>query len=440
MTDLTPILMPQSIEAEVAVLGSILINPGEALDQAVALLSSPCFYQRSHQIIFAALSDMHSKGEPVDTVTVTTRLKDAGTLEECGGPYYLSKLSVAFPTSAHVRYYIDVLREKWRLRRIIELSTQSIERCYSQEDSMETVGTMEQEFIELSQGSSCSENHLEPAVAELHRQIELRKSGKTICGLETGILALDKLTGGLHDTTMTLLAGRPSMGKSAMLDQIVLTQLERNIPCLYIGLESSLSRIVGKIVAKRLEIPWADFVRSDMTPANLSRMERCAGWLKTSSLILKRPASLSVSELRSMIRMEHRRHGIKLFVLDYIQKLYGGTDPDKERLMLAAASQQIQQACVETGVPALVAVQLNRSSEKNARPSMSDLKGSGQLEQDADSIFILWSDKVRETWDANQLFPTFLTVAKHKDGRCGDLELLHDMRLMIFRTPEKRGG
>lgn len=432
-TELSARVMPQSTEAEIAVLGGCILTPNECLDETILQASEDHFYQRSHKIIFNALSDLRATGSPIDAITLTTKLKDAGKLEEVGGAYYISKVSGAFPTTAHLAFYLELLKKKHQLRQMISLGSVMIHESYSAEEPGPILERHDQELFEITKAAGTSgQNRLQSAADKVQLAIEARKRGDRVTGLQTGILTLDNVFYGLQRSQYTILAGRPSSGKTALLDQIVMNVVLRDEPTLYIPLESDETRIVGKMACKIADVAYSDFVRCQLDPKGLWEVETALKLLRSKPLFVVIPQQITVGEIRATFMRHARQMDLKLFCIDYIQKIPVSPGSD-ERRTISEASMMFQRCSIETGVPSLVLAQLNRTADSAPRPRMSHLKESGQLEQDADNILMLWSEKdPHEVTDP--LLETTFSIEKNKDGASGlDEHMLFDRPLLKFK-------
>lgn len=429
-------IMPQSSESELAVLGSIMLDPRDALEIALGL-SVDHFWHKHHALTFTAISELHRLGNPIDTVSLTNHLRDSGNLEFVGGAYFVSQLTRVVPSSSNVGYYVDVIREKQRLRNLIVLAGKIEKEAYEAEDSKDLLSDVESQIYAMGAENQTSENQLQEACLEIERQIELRKQGIKISGLSSGIPSFDQIFFGFQKGQYYVLGGRPSSGKSAFADQVCGNVLERGESVIYISLESSKERVVGKLAAKRAQVVYSDFIKGYLNPEDLERFSKANAFFKKSNLILHKPYDLTGASIRSLMRKEKRKNNIGLMIFDYLQ-LIGIPNGMDERRAIGDCSKQIQRACIETGVPALVLAQLNRDSEKEARPKMRHLKETSQIEQDADNIILLWSDKEPNEVPLTEYLPVTCSIEKNKDGPSGiDQELFFDRKLMTFRETQK---
>lgn len=431
----TPKDLPYSEEAEVAVLSAFLTSP-EALEH-VPGLNAGHFLTRSRTIIFESILDLVKSEKSVDMISVTDWLRASGRLEDVGGAFGVSQLASAFPTSAHVQQHIDILKEKYRLRCLIFLASEIQQKAYEADESRELLNEVEARVFAMGTDQGTDKNQLEDGCAELDRQIDLRRKGGTLPGIKTGIPSFDSVYFGILPGQYYVIGGRPSAGKTAFADQVTLNFLSEGKRVLYVSLESSRDRVIGKLATKKSQTCYSEFIRNRVDEETLEKISRANSFLKKTSLVVLKIGDLTGQALRSTIRREKRNQGLDLVVIDYLQLFYTPHNME-ERRALAEHSKQIQRSCHETGVPALVLVQLNRESEKESRPKMRHIKECGQVEQDADNVSLLWCDKEPKDVPLTEFLPVMLSIEKNKDGPSGlDQELFFDRKLMTFREIQR---
>jgi replicative DNA helicase len=404
---------PWSEEAERSVLGGLLLNSQSCLDACMMALSPEHFFQRSHAIIFAVIWEMSVENAPVDAVTVRMRLKDTGRLEEVGGDYAIAQLAAGMATSAHAEYFIAVMVEKYKARRLIDICTTAIRESYASSDAMPQ---LEQDLFRLAAGVSREENELPHGVKEFEQEISLRDGGESsVVGLRVGIGAWQRCFGGILPSRYYVIGGRPGMGKSAMLEQHCIAALSEGKRVLYVSRELRRDRVVGRLCAKIAGVDYSKFLRASSSQNERDRLRVAAKKLLAHNLYLVTPSHMTGSKLRSLMRRAHRQQAVDLVVVDYMQKL------DREKGLdmvqgVARNSEEISAGINETGIPAIVAIQLNRESEKeNRRPRMSDIKESGQIEQDADCVALLWNPNKEKPLEGT-MREMLMTVGKNRDG------------------------
>lgn len=417
-------------EAEKGVLASIFWdNRNESMDK-VSRLEPHHFSVRTHGIIFDACRKLYLDGKPVDVITLNEKLRSMGKLEEIGGEFAFKPILDYIATPAHIDYYANEVLEKSRLFRLNDIAEKirrSSEVC---ENVSGFISEIESDIYSLQEDNSQT-NLKDKAADNLEIQIQKRLSGQTVFGLQSGIHSFDKFFGGFQEGQYYVIGGRPSTGKSAFADQVTCNLIERGVPVLYIALEGSTDRCYAKFASKRAGLVFTDYQLGKMSKEQYSLLSDIGKKIKKEPLVLMRPANISSTEIRSIIRRESRNNKIGLVVLDYIQKVKVPANMD-ERRGIAEASKQIQQACVDTGVPSLIVVQLNRES-LNERPKMSHIKETGQIEQDADNIMLMFPDDECEQAPESKLAPVIMSIEKNKDGMNGlEVKLLFDKPKMKF--------
>lgn len=425
-------------EAERGVLSSILWDPtGDAIDKAM-ILSPEYFSVRTHGIIFSACQALYLEGYPVDTVTLNEKLRSMGKLDEIGGPYGFSEIMKYTATASNIEYYAKEVLNKSKLYKLAEVGAKIKSRTEICENVSELISEIESDVFNLQRDGS-HENMVLTASSSLKIQIQKRLSGEKVHGLKSGIDSFDEYFGGFQKGQYYVIGGRPSSGKTAFCDQIVTNLVSREIPVLYIALESSTDRVYEKIAHKLAGLVYTQFLRNTMSKEDLARLTSSNAMLERSKLILMRPQDISANEIRSIIRRHKRTHEIELVVLDYLQKIFIPSRME-ERRGIGEASKQIQQACVDTGVPSLIVVQLNRESDSFNRPSMNHIKESGQIEQDADNIILLFPDPDIDvkSFPKDEMLPVTMAIEKNKDGiKDWDCHLLFDRPKMKFAEKSK---
>lgn len=425
--------LPQSLEAEKLILSSLMHDRVGNVIDSCSKLRPEHFYSRSNSIIFACMQKLASEEKGTDLVTVINFLKSNSQMEQVGGEHEIMKLFKSYVTSAHTEDHIEILLEKHRGRKIIEICELGTNTAYRNEDSQECISKIEQELFSLSTDKNEKDNQKYEAYEEVKRMIEVRKSGKEVTGLMSGIKPVDDIFFGFQKGQYYVLAGRPSSGKTAMADQICGNLLMRDKCILYISLESDRERVFSKLACKLANVAFWDFKRNLLRPELLLKVEQFNDILVTKNIILMRPFDISPMEIRPLIRRCKRSDDIDLVIMDYLQKINIPNGWD-ERRTVSRSSTEIQRACVESGVPALIVAQLNREAKDNTRPYMSHLKESGQIEQDADNIAMIWSptDK-RDLAEGDKIHPCLFTVEKNKDGASSlDIEIDFELDKLKF--------
>ena len=428
--------LPHATDIEQVIIGNLMSGGSEAIDEASKLLPDH-FFSRHNRMIFEEIQDLHRNGKPVDFLTVCDRFKGHEEITD----YNLSQMLVKGALWVNVAHYSDILREKFRLRRLVELAEKISSKATSAETSREILPEIEAEIFNISSETSINSDEKNAGVREVLEQLDLRLKGeKTHYGLQTGIKAFDEIHGGLQKGLYYVLAGFPTAGKTAFATQVAIeVAVRRRAPCLFVSIEMSRDRIVSRMAAALAGVNFSRYVLGTLMKTDLEKMLEAVRLIEKSPLILTCPTDITGTEIRSMIRKSKRQHGIELAIIDYLQKVIIPTGQEPSRA-IGDASQQMQRAAKETGVPCLVLCQLNRQSQKEARPKMSHLAESTQIERDADCVDILWPEVDPFTLDPGEPIPIIMTVDKNKEAMRGDQKLYFDGPTLTFKERKTYGN
>ena len=433
-------LPPHSIECEQGVLGCVLLTPNECMGECIEKLKDgkEVFYDLRHQTIFEELVAMFDTRSAIDVITLQQRLKDKQLLEQVGGIAYLSQLQDAVPSAANLSYYLDFVREKFLLRKMIATCTDVVGRVYDYEGEVDALmDEVERDVLRISesrvQGTS-------PGIKQLVHQaigtIEnyFGRSG-TLTGLSTGFADLDRKTDGLHGSEMVVIAGRPSMGKTSLAMNIAEhVAIECKLPVGVFSLEMSAESLVVRLMCSLARVNLQNVRAGFGNETDFPKLTSAAGKLANAPLFIDDSAGLSILQLRARARRMWQQHGIKLFVIDYLQLLHSTARRAQENRQqeISDISSGIKALAKELKVPMLVLSQLNREPEKRERgaePKLSDLRESGAIEQDADLVGLLYKpgkendDESTSPSDEQEAVPINLLIAKQRNGPTGDIKL-----------------
>jgi replicative DNA helicase len=430
-------LPPHSVEAEQGVLGCILLSPGENLGMCLEKLKNPSaiFYDLRHQAIFDALADMFDRKEAIDLITLQQRLKDKQQLESIGGLAYLSSLQDAVPSAANLSYYLDIVREKYLLRKLIQTCTGVIGRVYDHEGEVEALlDEVERDVLRINEERV--ESRLLTIKDLVHNAINIiedfhqRKGALT--GIGTGFGDLDKLTSGLHAGEMVVVAARPSMGKTSLAMNIAEhAAIEQKLPVGVFSLEMTAESLVLRMLCSRARVNLRDIREGFLAERDFPRLTAAAGKLAAAPLFIDDSPALSILQLRARARRMLQQFEIKLFVIDYLQLLHSTSrKADNRQQEIADISNGIKALAKELQVPVIVLSQLNREveKEKNRKPRLSDLRESGAIEQDADVVGLLYKPSAGEDDEGGppeeaDAVAVNLLIAKQRNGPTGEVSL-----------------
>lgn len=441
-------LPPYSEEAERGVLGSALLDPERVIDLCVeGNLGADSFYIPSHRALFEMLVQMRSENRAIDLLTVSQRLKDLGQLDQVGGSPYLEQLVDGTPTSAHAEYYIDIVRQKFLLRCIIERSRTAIEACYYGEDTADSIlDHAEQSMFDISDFQRRSMMPWPTVIKNAITQIDhIMTEKRDITGIPTGFIDLDRITHGLQPGDMIIIAARPSMGKTSLAmniaENVALGDVSDHMrrPVAIFSLEMSTDQLARRMLCSRAGVSASRLTGSYLNASNHGSLVQAADHLSKAPIYVDDTPGLSAVELRARARRMKKRFGIELIVVDYLQMM---NDPrfskEGRQRETAAISGSLKAMAKELKVPVIVLSQLSRAPEtrdKTAVPKLSDLRDSGSIEQDADVVGLLRRPcKYPDDQESHDQTLAILDIAKHRNGECRELRLNFIGELTKFET------
>jgi len=444
--------LPFDLDAEVGVLGSILLMP-DVCDDVAMILRPDDFYDDANQRLFQQMQEMHDAGKKIDVTLLVDRLKTAGDFETVGGAAYLYKISQSVPNAAHARYYARIVREKATLRSLINAGTEILRGAYEAgNEPKELLSDAEQRIFSIldSRGSSTISDIREILHAAMDR-IDARMKGEHMAGgVETGFTDLDKLTGGLHNTELIILAARPSMGKTALAMNIAeFVALELNQPVLFISLEMSAIELADRVLCSLAKVNGHRLRNGTISHADRQRLVEKAGELSRAPLFVDDSPSRTVSEIAAAARRIRRREGnLGLVVIDYLQLIEpdsagrGRQEPSRQE-QVARMTRRLKGLAREADVPILCVAQLNRQAEdgKTPRPRLSHLRESGAIEQDADVVMFVHREEYFHHGDDKDQYAgeAEIIIAKQRNGPIGTVEVQWEKEFTRFQNlaPER---
>jgi replicative DNA helicase len=446
-------LPPHSPEAEMGVLGCALLSPNECLGECIEKLrdnGAEFFYDLRHQTIYETLADMFNARTPIDVVTVQARLKDKNLLEQIGGIAYLSQLQDSVPSAANLSWYLEYVREKFLLRKMISVCTEAVGRIYDYEGEVDALmDEVERDVLRISesraQGVVVGTKDLVNKAISTIENFFSRKG--TLTGLATGYADLDRMTDGLHGSEMIVIAARPSMGKTSLAMNIVEhIVLEQKLPVAVFSLEMSAEALILRMMCSIARVNLRSIREGFMSESDFPKLTSAAGKLSNSKLFIDDSAGLSILQLRARARRLHQQHGVKLFVVDYLQLLHSTARRSQENRQqeISDISSGLKALAKELKVPVLVLSQLNRELEKDKsrKPRLSDLRESGAIEQDADLVGLLYKPNAGDDEDGASAeeadgLPINLLIAKQRNGPTGDINLTFLKNYTRFESAAK---
>jgi replicative DNA helicase len=432
-------LPPHSPEAEQGVLGCVLLAPNEGMGVCIEKFKSGAdvFYDLRHQTIFSMLAEMYDAREAIDVITVQQRLKDKQLLEQVGGIAYLSTLPDTVPSAANLTYYLDIVQEKYLLRKMIRVCTEVVGRVYEHEGEVDALmDEVERDILRISESrvQSHASNIKELVKKAINTIEDYHQRQGMLTGVGTGFHDLDKMTSGLHGGEMIVIAARPSMGKTSLAMNIAEhVALDQKLPVGVFSLEMTSESLVLRMLCSRSRVNMRNVRDGFLAERDFPKLTGAAGKLANAPLFIDDSSGLSILQLRAKARRMHQQYGIKLFVIDYLQLLHSTARRAENRQQeIADISSGVKSLAKELNVPVIVLSQLNRELEKDKdrKPRMSDLRESGSIEQDADVVGLLYKPRAGEEDDGGggapveeEAVPVNLLIAKQRNGPTGDVNL-----------------
>ena len=430
--------LPESSDAELGVLGAILLSPKEVMGECIEKKLAPDhFYVPAHATIFELLRELYDAGRPIDLILLTQILRDRALLDKVGGPGFVTSLFTFIPSAANSGYYIEILKEKHTLRQVIITCNEFSARCYDdQEDVDAFLDQVETRVFKISQERLGDRTFkIKDSVMEALENIErLYERKGEISGLPTGFKDFDRMTDGLHGAEMIVIAARPSMGKTALAmniaENVALTSKRAVV---VFSLEMSSQQLIQRLLCSRARVNMQRVRDGFMADRDFHNLTEAAEALAGAKLFVDDTAGLSILELRAKARRLKSQHDIALIVIDYLQLLRSVTKRAQEnrQIEIAEISSGIKALSKELQIPIVVLAQLNRNPENRTgdskgRPRLSDLRESGSIEQDADLVGLLIREEYYADSDEEKQASAgkaTLIIAKQRNGPVGDVPL-----------------
>ncbi len=430
MPDVDSRTPPHSLEAEMSVLGSILLD-NEVYASLEGVLTEQHFYKEAHRKVFRAMERLHRRGEPVDLVTLTEELRSTGELESVGSINYLIGLADGVPTAAFADSYARIVMEKATLRELISASGRIMQAAFDQAVPVEEVlDEAEKRIFELTtKKRRVSFENMHSLVSATFQEINERFANPTpVSGLPTGFHDLDQMTAGLHPSTLNVLAARPSMGKTALgLNIILNAALKGGAAVGIFSLEMSAIQLVTRMLCSEARVDMSRVRNGQLTERDFQRLADTAGRMSEAKIFIDDNADMSVMELRSRARRLKQEHGLDLLLIDYLQLMSAGNprhQGENRQQEISAISRGLKALARELDIPVLVLSQLSRAVESrpNKRPMLSDLRESGAIEQDADLVMFIYRDEYYDPHSEKHGIAEII-IGKQRNGPTGSLEV-----------------
>lgn len=422
-------VLPHSIEGEQSVIGSMLMDR-EAIITASEIVTADDFYQHQYGIMFESMIELFNEGKPVDLVTLQNRLKEKDVPPEISSLEFVRDIITTVPTSANVKSYANIVREKAVLRRLIKVNEEIANNCYLGREPLEMIlADTEKKIFDLLQSRDSGEfvPIRQVALNVLENIEKAYRTRETVTGVPTGFHDLDYKTSGFQPSDLILLAARPSMGKTAFVLNVVdHVAVRRGIPCMVFSLEMSKEQLVNRMLAMESNVDTQKLRTGTLTDSDWDAVVEGVGVIGSSSLIIDDTPGISVTELRSKCRKVKLEHGLGMVIIDYLQLMTGsGKSSDNRQQEISEISRSLKALARELKAPVVALSQLSRACETRAdhRPMLSDLRESGAIEQDADVVMFLYRDDYYNK-DSDMKDIAEVIIAKQRNGPIGTVNLL----------------
>jgi len=431
-------LQPQSIEAELAVLGAMLSSK-DAISKALQWLQSHHFYKESHSKIFLVMSDLFDKGEPIDTISVINKLKKNKQIDDVGGAYFITGLVESVPTAANVESYAKIVLEKFMLRELIRASHELSKDAYNdRQDVGEILDAAEQTIFSITQdrlrgGFMPIDGILHETFKNLDR---IASNPGSVTGVASGLIDLDEITSGFQKGDLAIIAGRPSMGKTALALSIMRNAaIDFKVPVGMFSLEMANHQLAQRLLCAEGRVD-SHLVRTGKLPKNQwKNLSLAVGSLAEAEIYLDDTPAITVLELRAKARRLKAEKNLGLIIIDYLQLMQGPRNIESRQQEISNISRSLKALAKELDVPVIALSQLSRAVEQRSdhRPQLSDLRESGAIEQDADVVIFLYRSWVYSR-DEEEKGRAQAIVAKQRNGPIGTVNLSFIDRFARFES------
>ncbi len=435
-------LLPQSIEAEEAVLGAILVNP-ISLGRIIEFLKPESFYKPSHKTIFESMLELYKRNEPIDIVTVSENLRNKDELENIGGRTYINELAMNVVTTANIEFYAKIIQEKEIKRALINAGSEIVSMSYENEDTNSVLDEAQKLIFNIAAQKETGDLiPIQDLVVASYDQIEFRYNNKDdLVGVTTGFYDLDGLTSGLQKSDLIILAARPSMGKTAFalnLAQNVALKGKKGVAVF--SLEMPKQQLVKRMLCSEAEVDTQRITSGHMQPKDWEKLVDAMTRLSDARIYIDDTSGITATDIKAKCRrlmLEEKELG--LIVIDYLQLMEGGGNPNDRNQQISAISRSLKGLARELDVPIIALSQLSRGVEarNDKHPMLSDLRDSGAIEQDADIVMFIYRDEYYNKDDVNNKGKAEIIIAKHRNGPVGTIELLFQANITKFKNPTK---
>lgn len=437
-------VLPNSAEAEQSVVGSMIMDK-DAIVVASEVITGDDFYQRRYGVLFEAMIELYNEGKPVDLVTLQNKLKEKDVPPELCSLEFIRDLITSVPTSANVRYYANIVKEKSTLRQLIKVTEGISNECYLDKEKVETIlETTEKKIFDIVQQRNSGEFvSIKDVVFQSLESIEAAAKNKgSVTGVATGFYDLDYKTAGMQPSDLILIAARPSMGKTAFVLNIAeYVALKSNVTTAIFSLEMSKDQLVKRIMAMHSKVDSQAIRSGNLTDDDWLKLVDSARVIGNSNLIIDDTSSISISELRSKCRKFKLEHNLGMVIIDYLQLMSGSKKSESRQQEISEISRSLKGLAREINAPVIALSQLSRAVEQrpDKRPMLSDLRESGAIEQDADIVMFLYRDEYYNH-DSEDAGISEVIIAKQRNGPVGTVKLAWLSQFTKFANLERQNN
>ena len=420
-------VLPHSPEAEQSVIGSMIMD-AEAIMTASEIITSDDFYQRQYGVVFDAMVELYNEGKPVDLITLQNRLKEKDVPPEVASLEFMKDILNSVYTSANVRHYANIVKDKSMLRDLIRTTEQIANDCYAGKESTESIlADTEKRIFDIVQTNTTGEFvPIKQVVLNALDKIEIASKMKgNVTGIPTGFIDLDYKTAGFQPSDLILVAARPSMGKTAFVLNIAQHMaFKENVTVAIFSLEMSKEQLVNRLLSLESRVDSQSIRTGNLSDEDWAKLIEGAGVIGNSNLIIDDTAGISITELRSKCRKFKLEHNLGIIIIDYLQLMTGSKRSESRQQEISEISRSLKEIARELNVPVVALSQLSRAVEQRPehRPMLSDLRESGAIEQDADVVMFLYRD---DYYNKDTAKPNVaeVIIGKQRNGALGTIEL-----------------
>lgn len=446
-TDFANKIPPQNKEAEMSVLGSLMLDK-DSIIKVADFLRPEDFYYKKHEDIYRAIEELFAKGEPIDIISVSSKLKEKNLLEKIGEAAYLTELINVVPTASHIITYAKIVQKKRILRDLISVGQDISLSGYDEEkDSEDLLDSAERKIFEITQKNMTQTfTSIKPCLKDAFERMEkISNKENRLRGVSTGFYDLDNYLSGLQNSDLIILAARPSMGKSSLaLDIAKNIALTESKPIGFFSLEMSIDQLIDRMISSESNVDAWKIRQGTLSSSgennDFIKIQHALGTLSDAPIFISDASTLTVLQMRAMSRRLKSQHGLGLVVIDYLQLI----EPTNKNMgsvqQITEISRQLKGLARELNVPVLALSQLSRAVEQRTPsiPKLSDLRDSGSIEQDANVVLFIYREELYKK-DTPKKGIAEILIAKHRNGPIGKTELFFDSSKSSFRNLEKTG-